>query len=219
MVQQITLFRRQLAAGTILALLSVIPITSCAAQAVKVISAASAEYLLAEAEATPVTVTVDWAKKAGVPTTRFSYALNLYKGTDEKSAGSPEYRANLEYMNPGIIRIHNAGKMKDSGKSWDGIVDEANRTWDRSKIKQVLSLSLAQKPAILLNIPGWPSWMDADKDGFLDKDQFSAYAAMLADLVRIVNVENKSGVRYWRSRTNWTGATSLTSMRAAGAAL
>ena len=50
---------------------------------------------------------------------------------------------------------------------------------------------------LLINVPNWPDWMDADHDGFLDADQTDAYARLCADLVRIVNGDLKKRVVYW----------------------
>jgi hypothetical protein len=148
------------------------------------------------APAKPVRVTVDWKQTEGTITARHA-GMNLYAAANPQNFDNPKYRANLEYMKPGLLRLHNAGKMGDSSK-WEGLIDTQKRTWDYAKIEKMLaSLTFAHKPDMLLNIPGWPDWMDTDKDGFLDKDQFDAYAALLADLVRFVNVEKKFGVRYW----------------------
>jgi xylan 1,4-beta-xylosidase len=151
----------------------------------------------APSPAGPVAVTVDWSAVEGT-TTRAQYGMNLYAGFHPENVKNPAYHANLEYMGPGLLRLHNGGKLNDSAKSWEGLIDSEKRTWDRKKIAATLaSLQLAGKPQLLFNVPSWPAWMDADHDGFLDRDQYDAYAALLADLVRIVNVENRAGVRYW----------------------
>jgi hypothetical protein len=49
----------------------------------------------------------------------------------------------------------------------------------------------------MINIPTWPDWMDADRDGFLDRNQFDNYARLCADLVKIVNKDAQFNVKYW----------------------
>ncbi|MBC7808967.1 MAG: hypothetical protein H7145_22770, partial [Akkermansiaceae bacterium] len=153
----------------------------------------------------PVAVSVDWTKTEG-KVTPTHYSLNLYGGFSEKNAASPPYKANIEYMAPGMVRYHNAGKMQPSSKSWEGCLNEAGTGWDRAKIARILAaLRFKHKPAVLLNIPSFPAGMDRNSDGFLDTDQWDAYAALCADFVRIVNVENKFGVRYFEITNEWDG--------------
>lgn len=154
---------------------------------------------------TPVAVSVDWLKREG-KATPMHYSLNLYGGFSEKNAASPAYKANVEYMAPGMVRYHNAGKMQPSAKSWEGCLNDAGTGWDRAKIGKILTaLRFRHKPAVLLNIPSFPAAMDKNKDHFLDTDQWDAYAALCADFVRIVNVENKLGVKYFEITNEWDG--------------
>ncbi len=153
----------------------------------------------------PIPVSVDWAKVEG-RATPMHYSLNLYGGFSEKNAASPAYKTNIEYMAPGMVRYHNAGKMQPSSKSWEGCLNETGTGWDRTKIAKILTaLRFKHKPAVVLNIPAFPAAMDANNDGFLDADRWDDYAALCADLVRAVNVENKIGVRYFEITNEWDG--------------
>lgn len=157
------------------------------------------------ADSAPVAVTVNWAKIEG-KATRANYGINLYAGFNTVNASDPAYKKNVEYMSPGIVRFHNAGKMQPSQKSWEGCLSDAGTGWDRKKIGTVLSsLRFAHQPAVLVNIPSFPASMDKNSDGFLDADQKDNYAALCADLVRIVNVENKLGVKYFEITNEWDG--------------
>jgi hypothetical protein len=49
----------------------------------------------------------------------------------------------------------------------------------------------------MINIPTWPDWMDANRDGFLDRNQFDNYAQLCANLVKIVNRDSQLKVKYW----------------------
>jgi len=146
-----------------------------------------------------VRVAVDWRRTLG-PVPPRAFGLNLFRGFS--LTGGPNeaaYRANVAYLAPGIVRYHHAGAMQDSRKAVEGLLNEANRTWDAAKIKRTLSASLGahQRPERMVNIPGWPAWMDKNGDGRLDPDQFDAYARLCADLVRIVNRDARLGVRWW----------------------
>ncbi|MBC8134747.1 MAG: hypothetical protein H8F28_02540 [Fibrella sp.] len=158
-----------------------------------------------DASRTPIAVSVNWAKVEG-KATPLHYSINLYGGFSEKNALSAAYKANIEYMAPGMVRYHNAGKMQPSSKSWEGCLNESGTGWDRAKLARILTaLRFKHKPAVLLNIPSFPAGMDKNNDRFLDVDQWDAYAALCADFVRIVNVENKLGVKYFEITNEWDG--------------
>ncbi len=144
-----------------------------------------------------LTLRVDWSKQQGT-VGKEQFSLNLYAAANPKNSISPDYRSNIAYMGAGILRLHNGGMMQDSATHWEGLLDTKRRTWDSAKVKRLLaSLQLPGAPKLLVNIPGWPDWMDADKDGFLDKEQFTAYAKLCADLVKITNKEGKFPALYW----------------------
>ncbi len=142
-----------------------------------------------------VKVTVDWT--AGTPVSPLSYGLNGFKAFDPKNAASAAYNENLRYMNPGVLRYHAVEMMGDSKTTDRGWIDTAGQRWDAEKINAALSGLSANDPIKLMNIPSWPSWMDADKDDLLDSDKVDAYAQFCADLVRIVNVEGHHQVNFW----------------------
>lgn len=143
--------------------------------------------------------TVNWSQVEG-PASDLSYGLNAYQGFRPESYSNIAYQSNLSLMSPGLIRFHNAGVMEDSSKP-DGLMDTRNRTWDWDKVRDALTSSFttfgATQPERMINIPTWPKWMDANKDGFLDSNQFDNYARLCADLVRVVNREYNLDVKYW----------------------
>lgn len=123
------------------------------------------------------------------------YSLNGFNTFNPAISGNPTYHDRLAYMNVGVLRLHSWEIMNDSSEP-NGWIDKANKRWDAEKIGRALA-SMPQRPQLLINIPGWPEWMDTDKDGYLDADQFDAFAAFCAELVRIVNVEHGIKVKYW----------------------
>jgi hypothetical protein len=143
----------------------------------------------------PVAITVDWKRGVASATPR-SYGLNAFSGFDPAITTNPTYQANLRFMAPGLLRLHNWGMMGDSGKDSSGWIDTTHQRWDAAKIKAALAGFSLYQP-LLINIPGWPKWLDKDKDGFLDSDQTEAYAQFCAQLVQIVNHDLKKRVVYW----------------------
>ncbi|RRJ96587.1 hypothetical protein Ga0100231_022525 [Opitutaceae bacterium TAV4] len=150
----------------------------------------------------PDTVTINWDKPGKLTTTRRHFSVNGHRAFHPDITNDPAYIRGVRYLNPGLFRYHSTGMYKPgkegsatSGGNW---VDYENKTWYREKIKNALAgLAFIPGDEVLINIAGWPLWMDADNDGFLDDDQLDAFAAFCADLVRLVNIEQKRGVRYW----------------------
>ncbi len=151
----------------------------------------------------PVTVRVDWAATKGTAT-RSSFGLNGFTAFDPKNAASPEYRQNMAYMNPGLVRYHSAEMVKDSSRP-NGWLDHKAKKWDAAKIRRALDAWMPEAGGALLTIPWWPEWMDKDKDRLLDADEYDRFAALCADLVRIVNVDLKKNVRYWEATNERDG--------------
>ncbi|MBW4526104.1 MAG: hypothetical protein KME18_13035 [Phormidium tanganyikae FI6-MK23] len=146
-----------------------------------------------------VTATVHWNVGKGTDTS-LGFGLNAYQGFRPENSNSAAYRNNMAVMKPGLIRFHNSGALQDSSTP-DGLIDTARRTWDARKVKSALSASFSSfgqhQPQRMINIPTWPDWMDADRDGFLDRHQFDRYAQLCANLVKIVNKESRFKVKYW----------------------
>jgi len=116
------------------------------------------------------------------------WGMNLYSGGDPQTLADPSYIENLSYLAPHLVRVHNAGKMDDSGKSRHGLLDLKARTWDEVKVRVAVVglLDLLKTGEIIINIPNWPEWMDADEDGFLDDDHQAEYVALVGRFAEIV---------------------------------
>ncbi len=116
------------------------------------------------------------------------WGLNLYSGGDPVSLADPGYMENMAYLAPHSVRVHNAGKMEDSGKSRHGLLDTKAHGWDEKKVRLAIVGLLEMKHAgeIFLNIPNWPEWMDTDKDGFLDEDKAAEYVDLVGRFAEIV---------------------------------
>jgi Glycosyl hydrolases family 39 len=146
-----------------------------------------------------ITTTVDWSATKGTITS-LGFGVNAFQGFRSNNFNSRTYQQNMLVMKPGLIRFHNGSALQDSS-SPDGLIDAARKSWDVKKVKSALAASVSafgqQQPQRMINIPTWPDWMDADRDGFLDRSQFDDYARLCADLVKIVNRASHFKVKYW----------------------
>jgi len=140
-------------------------------------------------------VSVDWSVVSGKSTSR-SFSVAIFSAFDPVEAGNATYLENLRYMRLGVFRYHHAGLMSDSKARPQGWIDTEARAWDREKIRKALDGLEGLPGERIINIPEWPEWMDANRDRFLDDDQKQNFAALCADLVRIINVEQKRGFSF-----------------------
>jgi xylan 1,4-beta-xylosidase len=132
----------------------------------------------------------------------YAYGLNVEQGFRPDVAGSPgngSYKNNVAAMNPGIIRYHHWNMLKDpdtDAKGWVQDPGSSTYRWDATRINNAMSSSYGFGPTRMINIPGWPSYM-ANSNGTLKSGMYDDFATFCADLVRIVNVNQKRGVKYW----------------------
>jgi Glycosyl hydrolases family 39 len=149
----------------------------------------------------PIGIQVNWQQPTGITATSLNYGLNVFQAFDPKTAGrqgNALYQANVESIRPGLIRYHNMQMIQDSTKTTSGWVMNpggADYRWDRNKIQQAMVGAYRFNPTVMINIPGWPSYLD--RNGKLNPDRYEEFAKFCADLVRIVNLEQKEGVKYW----------------------
>ena len=149
----------------------------------------------AGASGTPTPISIDWNTVVG-KTTPYSYGIDGFTAFDPVNAANTKYQGNLAYLGVGLIRFHSWDMIADSHVNTSGWLDVQNKCWDAAKIQAALAPFKGSKAAILINIPGFPSWFKTTDD-ILDPADAKAYADFCASLVRIVNVQNKAGVKYW----------------------
>ncbi|MFD2614945.1 GH39 family glycosyl hydrolase [Paenibacillus gansuensis] len=147
--------------------------------------------------AASVTATVNWGSNQG-STTNYSYGLNIFKAQEGTVASDTDYKNNVAYMKPGIIRYHRADQMGESttGNGWVKNPGASNYSWDAAKIGTILSNTFSNNPTRMINIANWPAYMD-DGTGKLKTTMYDAYAAFCANLVQIVNIDQGRNVQYW----------------------
>ena len=155
-------------------------------------------------------VYIDWGQTQRTITNEL-YGIGLFGGVSPSIATQPTYKTNLSYFKPGLVRFHYAGLTNSSATDTSGWVDEANRTWDSVRIAQVMgaidSLNSSQygfyRPAKLVNIPDFPSWMrrvsynvGGETIELLDPSEYDNYAAFCAQLVTILKNQGRN-VKYY----------------------
>lgn len=96
--------------------------------------------------------------------------------------------AEIDLLAPGLLRIGGQNWFTDFAADSNGLIRAGTRTWDDPKVRQLISdlLKLDSSGDIVINLPGWPAWMDSNSDGFLDPDQINGYAALLGRFAEIV---------------------------------
>lgn len=148
--------------------------------------------------AATVSGTVNWGNGSGKSAGDFMYGLNIYKAQESGVASNADYKNNVAYMKPGIIRYHRADMMNDSSTSSGWVIHPTTSSyaWDASKINAILSEQFANQPVRMINIANWPSYMD-DGTGKLKTNMYDAYADFCANLVQIVNLNQGHQVQYW----------------------
>ncbi len=172
-------------------------------KAVKVLglSLLLSSFAIKDVSAATVTTSVDWFNKTGTFATDLSYGLNAYQYTDPNTVGlqgNSNYRTNLAYMKAGFIRLHNLDQMKDSTTNRLGWIINPTTSayqWDEAKITASLTGTYTNS-TLLINIANWNTFL-SDANGDLRVDAYDQYAALCADLVRIINVKLGKNIKYW----------------------
>jgi hypothetical protein len=135
--------------------------------------------------------------KGAIP--KEAWGINGFYSTDPSVTANATYNSHLTYMKPGFYRVHTWEMMKDTNDAQGWLIPGATTwdAWDSTKVLNALRGLTYKGGTIMINIPGWPAFMDANNDKFLDSNQFDNYAKFCARLVEIVNVQGKLGVKYW----------------------
>lgn len=145
--------------------------------------------------AVPVSVSVDWDRSSRAAS-REAYSLNAFQSFNPETAANPAYRENIAYINPGMLRYHASSIVSDSRTNPKGWLNHETRAWDVERIRQAVA-DWPRHAEAQITIHSWPSWMYDGEERLLAKQHYDDYAALCADLVRIVNVELGLGVKRW----------------------
>ena len=136
-----------------------------------------------------ITVTVDWDKTVRT-VDPMSYGVNCPACFDPAWTHSPALLRPLKKVTAGarpLVRLHGWGMVaQGSNESWLNPDD----TWNVDKIKNALTPLVESGYRLMIDIPSGPR-------GEKDSVDPVAMAPFIAALVKIVNVDNKLGVKYW----------------------
>jgi hypothetical protein len=136
-----------------------------------------------------VGVTVDWNKTLR-RVDPMSYGVNCPACFDPAWTSNPRLQRPLATIAAGarpLIRLHGWGMVaQGSNESWLN----ADDTWNADKIKSALTPLVQAGYQLMIDIPSGPR-------GERDPVDPIAMAPFAASLVKIVNVDDKFGVKYW----------------------
>ena len=138
------------------------------------------------------TGSVDWTKAVRTVDPR-AYGVNCPQCFD------PNWTANQKFLNAlsgvtgggkPIIRLHGWGMVSRRPNRYNQGWLNSDGTWNAPKIKSALTPLFQAGYKLLINIPSGPGGEGDIKDP-------AAFASFTAELVKIVNVDNRFGVKYW----------------------
>jgi hypothetical protein len=136
-----------------------------------------------------IVVTVDWDKTLRT-VDPMSYGVNCPACFDPAWTHSPVLLRPLTSVTAGarpLIRLHGWGMVaQGSNESWLN----PDNTWNADKVKSALTPLVQSGYRLMIDIPSGPR-------GEKDPVDPVAMAPFVAALVKIVNVDNKFGVKYW----------------------
>jgi chitodextrinase len=146
------------------------------------------------------TVTINYDQNTGRTINPGAFGLNLFHGFNPDVAGTPGqalYKQNMSYMKPGMARYHSGEMMRLSSDPYgQNGWRLSGGTWDATKINNALT-GANSYPSVMMNISSWPyEWEDPTTKKLLP-EYYDDYANFCADLVRIINVNQKRGFKYW----------------------
>ena len=153
------------------------------------LSSPGAQSATADGAPSKITLTIDWdkTKRAVSP---MSYGVNCPACFDPNWTHNPALLRPLATITAGakpLIRLHGWGMIaQGSNENWLN----PDNTWNTEKIKSALEPLVKAGYRLMIDVPSGPQ---GEKDP-VDPD---AMAPFIAGLLKIVNVDNKFGVKYW----------------------
>lgn len=137
-----------------------------------------------------VDVKVDWNKSIGnMPP--MIWGVADYEIMTPELAADKGFNVYLKSIHPALIRIH-------CGYQPQHWIDPKTKTWNVEKIKAGFDAATGfQGAKIMMNINGWPEWMDPAKKGFLTPENEDAFVNLCVEFVRVMRDKVKHRIDYW----------------------
>ncbi len=137
-----------------------------------------------------VDVKVDWNKIIGKMPPMI-WGVADYEIMTPELAADKGFNAYLKSIHPPLIRIH-------CGYQPEYWIDSKTRTWNVQRIKAGFDAATGfQGAKIMMNITGWPEWMDPAKKGVLTPENEDAFVKLCAEFVRVMRDQVKHRIDYW----------------------
>ncbi len=133
-----------------------------------------------------IEVTIHWDKVVRkIPS--YAYGVNSPANFIPAYSNNPTFMGHLKSITQkkGFIRLHGWGMLGDSPEAW-----QKNGVWDSVKINQALRPLVDNGYTVMINIPSGPQGEDDYRDPVV-------FATFCADLVKIVNIDHRLGIKYW----------------------
>jgi xylan 1,4-beta-xylosidase len=149
-----------------------------------------------------LSVSVAWDQPTGRVATTRHHGVTSIRGADPALSGKPGeplYRQNLTQMRSGLLRVWHPDIVEEASlraSGWLVGADTATPAWDRTKISRVMDGLRPTASEIMVTIGRWPSGLGI-RSAPLPAAGRAAFAALCADLVRALNVEQRRGIRYF----------------------
>ena len=142
------------------------------------------------AQAAPynVSVTVDFNKSIA-KTTAMTFGSNADEWTLASNNTNPAFLPQFDNTKITFLRAHG-----EFIKSW---TNSTTKSWNADEINAAYNAFGNRPVTFVQNIPYWPRWMKQDSNGLLDPSEYNNYANFCAQLVNIVNIQQKRKVQYW----------------------
>ena len=154
-----------------------------------------------------VIATIHFDQLSGQTIKPGAFGLNVPQGFNPDVAGNPgkqKYKEAMSYMAPGLIRYH-GWEQFESSTSPSGWLTSSLDSWDSGKINRAMTGSYSYGPVRMMNIPHWPRAWD-NTDGTLQLSRYADFANFCASLVKIINIDQRRGVKYWEITNEADGA-------------
>jgi len=135
-----------------------------------------------------VSVTVDFTKSIA-KTTAKTFGSNADESTLASYNTDPAFLPQFDNTKITFLRAHG-----DFIRKW---TNSTTKSWNADEINAAYNAFGNRPVTFVQNIPYWPRWMKQDSNGLLDPSEYNNYANFCAQLVNIVNIQQKRKVQYW----------------------
>jgi hypothetical protein len=137
-----------------------------------------------------VDVKVKWFKIIGKMPPMI-WGVADYEVMTPQLAADKGFNEYLKSIHPPLIRVHCGYQAQE----W---IDPKTKTWNVEKIKAGFDGATGfQGAKIMMNIAGWPEWMDWNKKSVVSPESEDKFVRLCVDFVRVMRDQVKHRIDYW----------------------